>query len=114
MAKGHKINTASSMSDGTLSEKEYQESLKKSLEVFKDMKKVKVSIPKQMASVLGSSLPVGINGCVIVIPVDGKQYEVPEAYAEILHQSLQVVQAEDVRHELEEKQKEERKALGYE
>lgn len=109
-----KVNTVASISEGSLSEKQYKDSLEKMQKVFKDMKKVKVAVPKQMRNVVGDTIPVTINGCTIVLPVDGNQYEVPEAFAEVLYGSLQVVQAEDVRPQIEEQQRQARKARGDE
>lgn len=100
MAK--KINTTASVNtpDVTVSERDYQESMNRSLAIFKEMPKTKVSIPKQLVNVLGESLPVTINGCTIVVPVDGKRYDIPEAFADVLNDSLQVVQAEDIKAEV--------------
>ncbi len=100
MAK--KMNTTSSIATGAaeISEREYRDSMARALEVFKAMKKVSVSIPKQMRSTMGDSVPVTINGCSIVIPVDGQRYDVPEAFADVLNESMQVIQAEDVKAEI--------------
>lgn len=43
-------------------------------------KLVKVSIPKALEKHIGPTLLLGINGVQIVLPVDGKDYEVNEPF----------------------------------
>lgn len=102
MAKAKNVNTVNSINapDVTVSERDYQDSMNRSLAIFKDMPKTKVSVPKQFVNVLGESLPVTINGCTIVVPVDGKRYEIPEAFADVLNGSLQAIQTEDIKAEV--------------
>jgi hypothetical protein len=43
-------------------------------------KLVKVSIPKAFEKNIGPTLLLGINGVQVVLPVDGKEYEVPTPF----------------------------------
>jgi len=94
MAK--KINTTSSIASKQFTEAEYLQDLEKVKRKLQQEKMVKVSIPKQLRSVLGVSLPVGINGVFMNIPVDGNEYEIPEPMAKIIKESLKVIQVTDV------------------
>jgi len=96
MAK-QKVNTTSSISAGKqFTDAEYKRDLERVKRKLEQEKLVKVSIPKQLRSVLGATLPVGINGVVMNIPVDGNEYEVPEPMAKIIKNSLKVIQVTDV------------------
>jgi hypothetical protein len=68
--------------------------------VLGDAPKKSISIPKQMASVLGGTVIAGINGAFIRVPVDGEEYEIPEPYYNIIKESLKTVNSEDVRGSL--------------
>lgn len=59
-------------------------------------KKVPVTVPKQLQSLQGHSIPIGLNFEYINVPVDGKTREIPEPMAEILNNSLRIIQAQDV------------------
>ena len=48
---------------------------------FREMEKVYVKIPPLYKPYFGKVLPIAINGIEIAIPVDGKAYLVPKAYA---------------------------------
>lgn len=63
-------------------------SVKAAAEALQKQSKVKVSIPKYLAKRIGSKLPLGINGAVIHVPVDGKKYDVPKSYAALLDETL--------------------------
>jgi|SRR5690606_19625481 len=92
-----KVNTTSSIaSSKKLTEAEYRRDLERVKRKLQEEKLVKISIPKQLRSVLGATLPVGINGVVMNIPVDGSEYEVPEPMAKIIKDSLKVIQVTDV------------------
>lgn len=52
-------------------------------------KKVKVSIPKALEKNIGPTLPLGINGVQIVLPVNGKEYEIPAPFKPILDEYLE-------------------------
>lgn len=96
---GTVVNTVTSMKN-YLSDAEYKRDLERAKQILSEEPLEKVSIPKQMATVLGSVVPVGINGVYVKIPVDGEVHEVPRPFAEVLRQSLKVVQAQDVREEV--------------
>lgn len=93
-----KINTVSSIN--SVSNQQYQDSLRNTQKLLKKYKKVNVMIPRQFRNILGNMVPITINGVSISIPVDGESYPVPEPYAKILHESLQTIQAEDVKPEV--------------
>jgi hypothetical protein len=56
-------------------------------------KLVKVSIPKALEKHIGPTLPLGLNGVMLVLPVDGKQYEVPAPFSLILNEYLDNLQS---------------------
>lgn len=95
------INTVSSMKN-YLSEAEYKQDLENAKRLLSDEPLEKVMIPKQMANVLGQVIPVMINGVQVRVPVDGETHEIPKPFADVLRQSLKIVQAEDVREEVAE------------
>jgi hypothetical protein len=59
---------------------------------LKSEKMVKVSIPKAFANSIGPTLPLGINGVMIVLPVDGQDYEVPAPFRDHLKAYLDNIQ----------------------
>jgi hypothetical protein len=72
------VNTTKSTSiqkETAISELEAQ--VKAAAAALKAEKLVKVSIPKAFEKNIGPTLLLGINGVQIVLPVDGKEYEVP-------------------------------------
>jgi hypothetical protein len=83
-----KANTTKSMSEPQVSDKELQKQITNAAAVFKDEKKVKVSIPQAFQKHIGPTLPVGVNGVFIVLPVDGKEYEINETHAQHLKDYL--------------------------
>ena len=72
--------------------KELDAQIKAALTQLKSEKTVKVSIPKAFASSIGPTLPLGINGVMIVLPVDGKDYEVPAPFSALLKEYLDNIQ----------------------
>jgi hypothetical protein len=81
-------NTTASMVQPQVNDKELQAQINKAAATFKDEKKVKVSIPKSFEKYTGPTLPVGVNGVFIVLPVDGKEYEINETHAKHLKDFL--------------------------
>ena len=63
-------------------------------------KKKGISIPKQMAPIVGDTMISCINGACIRVPVDGEEYQVPEPFYEIIKESLKTVNSGDVRASL--------------
>ena len=59
---------------------------------FKSEKMVKVAIPKAFEKAIGPTLYLGINGVSLVLPVDGKDYEVPAPFAAQLKDYLDNIQ----------------------
>ena len=72
--------------------KDLEGSIKQAAAQLKSEKLVKVSIPKAFAASLGPTLPLGINGVMIVLPVDGKDYEVPAPFKDHLKDYLDNIQ----------------------
>lgn len=87
-----KVNTKDSVSSvSDASAKKYAEQLKRAKAKFDKEKKVKRSIPKNAARYLGNTVFVSVNGVAVNLPVDGKQYEIPETLADHLDQMLSQV-----------------------
>lgn len=103
MARNAKLNTTESMNESQMIahlESGYQTGLRNTQKVLKKQEKIKVSIPKHYQSVLGTALPLSINGVRRVIPVDGSVHELEKPYVDLLHNSLNTIQAQDVRDTL--------------
>lgn len=83
-----------------VSEAEIKSELDKAAKALKAKNKKAVSIPKQLATVLGDVLPACINGVCIKVPVDGEEYEVPEPYVALIRESLKTINSGDVRRTL--------------
>lgn len=84
-------NTSKSMTQGELPahiRRQIEASLAKSKGDFDKEPKVSVSIPKNLANRIGRTLPLGINGVRIVLPVDGTKHEVPKSFADLLQDYL--------------------------
>lgn len=81
-------NTTKSMNEPQVTDKDLQEQINKAGAAFKGEKKVKVSIPKALQKHLGPTLPIGVNGVFIVLPVDGTTHEVNETHAAHLQEYL--------------------------
>lgn len=97
------MNTTASLNETQMIshlESGYQTGLRATQRALMKEEKLKVSIPKHYQTVLGNSLPLSINGVRRNIPVDGKQYELEAPYVALLHNSLSVIQAQDVRDDL--------------
>ena len=65
--------------------KELERQVKAAAETFKNEKLVKVSIPKAFEKSIGPTLLLGIQGVQIVLPVDGKEYEVHAPFKALLN-----------------------------
>ena len=79
------INTSKSMGGQAVKEtaiKDLEKSIRESADKLKAEKMVKVSIPKAFEKFTGPTVPFGINGVMIVLPVDGQEYDVPLPYKE--------------------------------
>lgn len=72
--------------------KDLEASIKLAAAQLKAEKLVKVSIPKAFAASIGPTLPLGINGVMLVLPVDGKDYEVPAPFSGLLKDYLDNIQ----------------------
>jgi len=90
------INTTQNIRSGYLSEAEYQRFLQETKQKLGEFPLVPFSIPVQLQSKVGSEMPIGINGVQVVIPADGKTYEIPEPFAKQGYKSLQAIEAADL------------------
>lgn len=82
-------NTVESINEGQrVSENDLQAEVKEAARKLGEETKVKVSIPKSYAKFIGDTLPLGINGTFIVLPVDGTTVEIPETFADHLREYL--------------------------
>jgi hypothetical protein len=69
--------------------KDLEKQIKEAAAALKAEKLVKASIPKALEKHIGPTLPLGINGAMIVLPVDGKEYDVPAPYKALLNDYLE-------------------------
>lgn len=74
-------NTTASLGKAEASVAQLTADLAKAKAAFANEKLVKVSIPKVLEKGIGPALYVGVNGVFVNIPVDGKEYEIPETLA---------------------------------
>lgn len=77
------INTTKAVSDTNAKEtaqKDLEQQVRDAAVRLKAEKMVKVSIPKGYEKFTGPTVPFGINGVMIVLPVDGQEYDVPAPY----------------------------------
>ena len=87
-APKNSTNTTTSVNEPKVSDAELNKELAKAKTAFADEKTVKFSIPKVFAKDFGPTLYVGVNGVFVNIPVDGKEYEVPETLAQHAKQTI--------------------------
>lgn len=80
-AKRPKVTSSKSVNTAQISDAQLNKELTKAKAAFSGEKKVKFSIPKVLAKDFGPTLFVGVNGVFVNIPVDGKEYEIPETLA---------------------------------
>jgi len=91
------INGANGATGNRPSEAEMKRDLEYAKRVLSQQKTKAVSIPKQMAQYTGDTMISCINGACVRVPVDGESYDVPEAYYDIIMNSLKTIHAGDVR-----------------
>ena len=60
---------------------------------YKDCPKVSVQIAPFYAPYLSKSQPVSINGISIYVPSDGKTYQVPKPFADVIMRRIQRIDA---------------------
>jgi hypothetical protein len=73
--------------------KDLEKQVKQAAEQLKAEKLVKVSIPKALEKHIGPTLLLGLNGVQVVLPVDGKDYEIPAPFKTILNDYLENLQS---------------------
>ena len=91
------INGANAATGNRPSESEMKREVDAAKRHLEQQKTKSVTIPKQMAQYVGDTMISCINGACVRIPVDGKSYDVPEAYHDIIMNSLQTIHGGDVR-----------------
>ena len=75
--------------------KEFDEAVSRNKKFLEKMAKLPQSeyrtirIPKMYRKYLGSSLPVGINGSIIYIPIDNKPHRIPKEYYALAQRKLE-------------------------
>lgn len=72
---------------------ELEKQVKEAAIALKAEKLVKVSIPKALEKHIGPTLLLGINGVQIVLPVDGKEYDVPAPFKANLNEYIDNLQS---------------------
>lgn len=83
-----KTNTSKNIEAAQVTEAQLEMQVKQAAKALMDEKLVKVSIPKALARTIGLTLPLGINGAMIVLPVDGSEHEVPAPFKKLLDDYL--------------------------
>jgi hydroxymethylglutaryl-CoA reductase len=78
------VNTTKSLNQKETAIKDLEKQVKEAAAKLSAEKLVKVSIPKAFEKNIGPVLPLGINGVMLVLPVDGKEYEVPAPFKTLL------------------------------
>lgn len=82
-------NTTKSINEGKkISEKDLQGQVNKAAEKLGKEALVEVSIPKNLKPKIGETLPIGINGSFVVLPVDGTKHKIPKTLADHLQDYL--------------------------
>lgn len=81
-------NTSASLKAAPVKDADFQRDLDKAKQYFAGEKLVKRKINATFAQKLGSTLPMSINGVILVLPVDGTQFEIPETFAKNLDEFL--------------------------
>lgn len=83
MSKDIKLNSTKSMNEPKqLTDQEIMDKVKKMNVEIKKMPKVKISFPVALQKFLGTEVYLGHNLSGLVIPVDGKEYEVPKVFGD--------------------------------
>lgn len=82
-----KLNTTETVKNAPVTAAQLDSEMKTAAKVLGDERKVSVEIPAYLKPRLGSTVPVGINGAVIHVPV-GEKVEIPESMANVLKESL--------------------------
>ena len=90
------INRANS-SGSQITEAEMKREVEAAKRQLDQQKTKAVTIPKQMAQYTGDTMIACINGACVRVPVDGNSYDIPEAYHDIIMNSLKTIHAGDVR-----------------
>lgn len=55
---------------------------------FKEQPKVKVQISPFYRPYFGNNMPIILNGIAVYVPCDGKMYEIPKAFADIVGERI--------------------------
>lgn len=87
------VNTTKSLNAKETAVKDLEKQVKDAAAALQAEKLVKVSIPKAFEKNIGPVLPVGINGVQLVLPVDGKEYDVPAPFKAIVLEYIDNLQS---------------------
>ncbi len=82
------MNTKDTMSKPSVSDAELKLQIKQAGAALKGQKLVPFSIPPALERHIGTELFIAINGTKVVIPVDGKSYDLPEDLAKLGQQTI--------------------------
>lgn len=96
MSKKTVVNTVSGVASSQVTEAQYNRDIKNAEQLLGSFPKVKFSIPKQLSQYLGSELIVTIEGVSIHIPVNGKEYEIPEPFEPVAKYTLSHLNVTDL------------------
>lgn len=80
-----------------ISEAEMKRDVEQAAKALGKAKKKSISIPKQLAPMVGDTMISCINGACIRVPVDGESYDIPEPYHALITNSLKTINSGDVR-----------------
>jgi hypothetical protein len=84
--------TAKEIADLDMRKADHQEKVNKG--IVERQPKVSVSMSPMYAPYFGEVMTVTLNGMSIYFPVDGRTYEVPEAFARIIHKRRRMVDSQ--------------------
>lgn len=80
------------IADEAIRKSEQQDRINKG--ILEKQKRVSVALSPMYAPYFGEVMTVSLNGFSIYLPVDGRNYEVPEEFARIVHKRRRLVDAQ--------------------
>ena len=93
-AAGAKAPARSIKENADLAMRKADEQEKINRGIVEKQKRVPVSMSPMYATYFGEVMTVSLNGMSIFLPIDGRTYEVPEAFARIVHKRRRMVDAQ--------------------
>lgn len=89
MAAKQKVNTSKSIAEPkSVTDAELKKQVERMNKSIREEKMVKFSVPPSMKKHIGDTMFISINGSWVNIPVDGKQYEIPESLATLGQETI--------------------------